>query len=220
MLVTVLMTGGPRHLFLTSAHSRRTGTAPTVGPMSESGRDTSRLPDAQPARPATSVRPVLQTVLLDVAPPLIAYYGLRAAGASEYVALLSATVLSGLRVVYGVIKSPQTRPVRRLSTADVRPEPGRRVGHHRPQADPGRQHLRQRPRRPDLPGQLLVGTPLTQVVAQRFRQPEDAAPTIDEAAHLRRIHILLSAMWGIGLLVEVAIRWWSSPTCRSTPPTA
>ena len=41
------------------------------------------------------MRPVLQTILLDVAPPLVAYYGLRALGVSEYVALLSATVLSG-----------------------------------------------------------------------------------------------------------------------------
>ena len=56
------------------------------------------------------MRPVLQTVLLDVAPPLVAYYGLRAAGASEYVALLSATVLSGLRVGYGVVKSRRLDP--------------------------------------------------------------------------------------------------------------
>ncbi len=40
-----------------------------------------------------SLRPVLQTVLLDVAPPLVAYHGLRATGASEYVALVFATVL-------------------------------------------------------------------------------------------------------------------------------
>jgi hypothetical protein len=45
-----------------------------------------------------------------VAPPLVAYYGLRAAGVSEYVALLSATVLSGVRVVYGVVKSRRLDP--------------------------------------------------------------------------------------------------------------
>ncbi len=57
-----------------------------------------------------SMRPLLQTILLDVAPPLVAYYGLRAAGASEYAALLSATVLSGVRVVYGVVKSRRLDP--------------------------------------------------------------------------------------------------------------
>jgi hypothetical protein len=45
------------------------------------------------------MQPVLQTVLLDVAPPLVAYYG-----SSECVALLFATVLSGLRVVYGALR--------------------------------------------------------------------------------------------------------------------
>jgi len=38
----------------------------------------------------------LRGFLSDVAPPLIAYYGLRALGESQYVALLSATVLAGL----------------------------------------------------------------------------------------------------------------------------
>jgi hypothetical protein len=174
--------------------------------MSESGRDTSRLPGAQPVKPATSMRPVLQTVLLDVAPPLIAYYGLRAAGASEYAALLSATVLSGLRVVYGVVKSRTLDPFAAyllltfglslavgFSTTDPKLI---LVGNTFVNGLGGLIFL----------GSCFVGTPLTQVVGQRFRKPEDAAPTIDEATRMRRTHILLSAMWGIGLLVEVAIR--------------
>src|SRR5882757_9922693 len=56
------------------------------------------------------MRPLLITLLLDIAPPLVAYYGLRAVGTSEYVALLSATVLSGLRVVHGVVKSRRLDP--------------------------------------------------------------------------------------------------------------
>ena len=47
-----------------------------------------RLPVSDPATPQRrSMRPLFQTMALDVAPPLIAYYGLRAAGASEYAAL-------------------------------------------------------------------------------------------------------------------------------------
>ena len=57
-----------------------------------------------------SMRPLFQTILLDVAPPLVAYYGLRAAGASEYAALISATVVSGIRVIYGVVKSRRLDP--------------------------------------------------------------------------------------------------------------
>jgi hypothetical protein len=52
-------------------------------------------------------------------------------------------------------------------------------------------------------GSCFVGTPLTQVVGERFRRPE----VVDEAAaaRLRRVHVQLSAMWGIGL-IEVGIR--------------
>jgi hypothetical protein len=66
--------------------------------------------DPAPAQ-RRSLRPLFQTILLDVAPPLVAYYGLRAAAVSEYVALLSATVLSGLRVVYGVVRSRRLDPL-------------------------------------------------------------------------------------------------------------
>ncbi|MDV3126309.1 hypothetical protein M1247_15410 [Mycobacterium sp. 21AC1] len=52
-----------------------------------------------------SLRPILRSVLLDVAPPLIAYYGLRATGVSEYVALLTATVLAGAKVSYDAVKA-------------------------------------------------------------------------------------------------------------------
>lgn len=77
-------------------------------------------------------------------------------------AQLSATLLSGVRVVYGVVRSRRIDP----------------FAHDGPQADSGRQHPRERHRRADLPGQL----------------------------RRRRIHVQLSAMWGIGLLIEVLIR--------------
>ncbi len=54
--------------------------------------------------------PVIWGVLKDIAPPLLAYYGLRAAGASEYVALLSATVLAGVKVLYEAIKARRLDP--------------------------------------------------------------------------------------------------------------
>ncbi|MDT5363077.1 MAG: hypothetical protein QOC69_4839 [Mycobacterium sp.] len=73
-----------------------------IEPMSESGSEAPRLPEASPTtapiKRTRSNGPVLRGILLDVAPPLIAYYGLRALGESQYVALLSATVLAGLKV--------------------------------------------------------------------------------------------------------------------------
>jgi hypothetical protein len=161
---------------------------------------------SEPAQTAQrSLRPVLQTVLLDVAPPLLAYYGLRAAGASEYAALLSATVLSGVRVVYGVVAARQLDPFAAyllltfglslavgLATTDPRLI---LIGNTLVNGIGGLIFL----------GSCVIGTPLTQVVGARFRPaPDDqiaGAP-----AGKRRIHILLSAMWGVGLLVEVVAR--------------
>ncbi len=166
-----------------------------------------RLPVSDPATPQRrSMRPLFQTMALDVAPPLIAYYGLRAAGASEYAALLSATVLSGVRVVYGVVRSRRVDPFAAyllltfglslavgLSTTDPKLI---LVGNTLVNGIGGLLFL----------GSCVVGTPLTQVVGERFRSPEDADPTPERARRLRRVHVQLSAMWGIGLLVEVAIR--------------
>lgn len=150
------------------------------------------------------MRPLFQTILLDVAPPLVAYYGLRAAGVSEYIALLSATVVSGLRVLYGIVKTRQLDPFAAyllltfglslavgLSTDDPKLI---LIGNTLVNGIGGLIFL----------GSCVVGTPLTQVVSERFGPPEDE----DDAAKARRrrVHIRLSAMWGIGLLVEVAIR--------------
>jgi len=152
------------------------------------------------------MRPLFQTILLDVAPPLVAYYGLRALGVSEYVALLSATILSGARVVYGVVKSRRLDPfaVYLLLTFGLSLAVGLAttdpklilIGNTLVNGIGGLLFL----------GSCVVGTPLTQVVGERFRPADDADPAPDEARRIRRIHVRLSAMWGVGLLVEVAIR--------------
>lgn len=136
-------------------------------------------------------------MLLDVAPPLVAYYGLRAAGASEYVALLTATVVSGLRVGYAAIKARKLDPFAlyllltfglSLAVGLVTHDPKSiLVGNTLVNGIGGLIFL----------GSCVIGTPLTQVVGDRFGKSDDGA---------RRIHVRLSAMWGVGLLVEVAIR--------------
>lgn len=163
------------------------------------------MSDAPPEQ-QRSLRPLLQTVLLDVAPPLIAYYGLRAVGASEYVALISATLLSGLRVGYGVVTAHRLDPFAAyllltfglslavgLATTDPKLI---LVGNTLVNGIGGLIFL----------GSCMIGTPMTQVVGERFRKPEDATQTAEAAGRIRRIHVRLSAMWGVGLLIEVAIR--------------
>jgi hypothetical protein len=147
---------------------------------------------------------------LDIAPPLVAYYGLRAVGTSEYVALLSATVVSGLRVVYSAIKARKLDPFALyllltfglslavgLSTTDPKLL---LAGNTLVNGIGGLIFL----------GSCFIGTPLTQVVADRLRSndEDDKDPVVDagEVQRRRRTQVQLSAMWGIGLLLEVAVR--------------
>ncbi|HTI78281.1 MAG TPA: VC0807 family protein [Mycobacterium sp.] len=155
--------------------------------------------------PQQSRRRMMRGILLDIAPPLIGYYGLRAAGASEYVALLTATVLSGLKVTYDAVKAKRLDPFAAylmltfglsLAVALATTDPKLILaGNTGVNGISGLIFL----------ASCVVGTPLTQVVAQRF-QPVDDEPEPGEEQYVRRVHVLLSAMWGIGLLIEVGVR--------------
>jgi uncharacterized membrane protein len=150
--------------------------------------------------------PVIQTVLVDVAPPLVAYYGLRAAGATEYIALITAMVVSGSSVGYGVLASRRLDPfgIYLLTTFGLSLAVGLAttdprlilVGNTLVNGIGGLVFL----------GSCVIGTPLTQIVGARFRAPHNDTPTVDASDRARRMHVLLSAMWGVGLLAEVAIR--------------
>jgi uncharacterized membrane protein len=155
--------------------------------------------------PPPSRSAILRIVLLDVAPPLVGYYGLRAAGASEYVALLTATVLSGLKVTYDAVKARRLDPFAcyllltfglSLAVALATTDPKLILaGNTLVNGAGGLLFL----------GSCVVGTPLTQVVAARVT-PDDDEPEPGAEEYRRRAHILLSAMWGFGLLIEVAVR--------------
>lgn len=150
------------------------------------------------------MRPIIRGILLDLAPPLIAYYGLRAAGASEYVALLTATVLAGGKVAYDAINARRLDPFAGylmlnfglslavgLSTSDPRML---LAGNTLVGGTGGVVFL----------GSCVVGTPLTQVVAERVQSgPQDTSPPA--VAYRRRVHVLLSAMWGVGLIIGTAL---------------
>ncbi|MDX1877877.1 VC0807 family protein [Mycolicibacterium sp. 141076] len=151
------------------------------------------------------MRPIIRGILLDIAPPLIAYYGLRAAGASEYVALLTATVLAGSKVAYDAIRTRRLDPFAGylmlnfglslavgLSTSDARLL---LAGTTMVGGIGGLVFL----------GSCVLGTPLTQVVSERVQTGEqDTSAAAD--AYRRRVHILLSAMWGAGLIVGTGVQ--------------
>ena len=144
-------------------------------------------------------RAIIRTVV-EVAAPLIAYYGLRAAGNSEYVALLAATVVAGLPVAYGLATTRRVYPYAgylmlmfgmTLTVALVTTDP---------------QLI--------LAGQTLVGAaaamvflfscvigePMTRFVAERFMPADDPMSVTVQALHTR-----LSMVVGVGMLAQVAI---------------
>ncbi len=147
----------------------------------------------------------MRGILLDVAPPLIAYYGLRAAGVSEYAALLTGTVIAGIKVSYDAIRARRLDPFAGylmlsfglslavgLATSDARML---MAGNTLVGGVGAAVFL----------GSCFIGTPLTQIVAERVRPASDETPEPGEAAFRRRVHVSLSAMWGIGLLIGMLI---------------
>ncbi|NIH96433.1 VC0807 family protein [Mycolicibacterium fluoranthenivorans] len=153
-----------------------------------------------PARPQ-SLRPVLRGMLLDFGPPLGAYYGLRAAGVSEYIALLSATVLAGIKVAYDAIKARRLDPFAGylmlnfglslavgLATSNARML---MVGDTLVGGIGALIFL----------GSCIIGKPLTQVVAERVQPPDERSSEPGARAYRHRVHVLLSAIWGVGLLL-------------------
>jgi hypothetical protein len=191
-----------------------------IDPMSETGRGAPRLPEttpvvspttsaettatAPPTKKARSNGPVLRGILLDVAPPLIAYYGLRALGASEYVALLSATVLAGVKVSYDAIRARRLDPFAGylmlnfgLSLAVGLATSNARMLMAGDTLVGGIGAL-------IFLGSRVIGKPLTQVVSERMHHDDDEREPGEEA-FVHRVHVQLSAMWGIALLVGMLI---------------
>lgn len=163
--------------------------------------------DPVAARPAR----LLRTMLVEVGLPVLAYYGLHAAGFSDYRALLAATLVAGLRVAFVAVRNRRldgfaaflmvvfavglglsfvTGDARFLLAKDS-------IG----TAVAGLIFL----------GTCVVGRPMTFYAAQRF-----AATTADKRAWwntrwqttpaFRRGFRLMSVVWGVGLLVEAAVR--------------
>jgi hypothetical protein len=165
--------------------------------------------DARPA--GSSIFGLIRMMLLDVGLPLLAYYGLHAVGVSDYRALLAGSVVAGLRVAFVALRN------RRLDgfaaflmslfavglalsfvTGDARFMLAKdSVG----TAVAGLIFL----------GTCVVGRPMMFYAAQRF-----SATTSEKRAWwntkwqtspgFRRGFRVMSVVWGVGLLVEAAVR--------------
>ncbi|WP_071288768.1 VC0807 family protein [Mycolicibacterium llatzerense] len=156
-------------------------------------------PDAE--RSAAKRRAIIRTVL-EVGTPLVAFYGLRATGQSEYFALLAATIVAGIPVGYGLVKARQLDPYSgylmlmfglTLAVALMTTDPRLVLAG---------QTLVGGAAAAVFLASCLVGKPMTQFVAARFMP---AATEHTPTAALHALHIRLSAVVGVGLVIQVAI---------------
>ncbi|OKH80047.1 hypothetical protein EB75_21560 [Mycobacterium sp. ST-F2] len=156
-------------------------------------------PDAAGA--AAKRRAIVRTVL-EVGTPLVAFYGLRATGHSEYFALLAATIVAGIPVAYGLVKARQLDPYSgylmlmfglTLAVALVTTDP---------QLVLAGQTLVGAVAAGVFLASCVIGKPMTQFVAARF-MPAETASTATAALHA--LHVRLSAVVGVGLVIQVAV---------------
>jgi hypothetical protein len=154
-------------------------------------------------RSAAKRRAIVRTVL-EVGAPLIVFYGLRAAGYSEYCALLTATIVAGIPVVYSLAKARRLDPYAgylmlmfglTLAVALVTTNP---------QLILAGQTLVGGAAAAIFLASCTVGKPMTQFIAARF-MPDTATSGNRMPAALHSLHIRLTVIVGVGLLIQVAI---------------
>jgi hypothetical protein len=144
----------------------------------------------------------------DVGLSLVAYYGLRAMGASPYVALLGGTVTAGLRILYVWLRT------RRFDgfAAFMLVEFGVGLGFALLTGD-ARFLVAKESFSTALAGLIFLATcsygrPMIWHAAVRFQpaQREGLDGLWRTSPEFRRLFRMLTAVWGVGMLVEAAAR--------------
>jgi hypothetical protein len=152
---------------------------------------------------------MVRGLLIDVGLPIITYYVLRAAGVSEWVALLAATGVAAARIVWGIVTRRELNQFASvmLLVYGLGLALALLTGDERILL---------------LKGSLITGAigavflitgiigerPLTLAASQSF-QPGRAAEIAEEFRTepvARRAHRLISGVWGVGLLAEAILR--------------
>jgi hypothetical protein len=151
---------------------------------------------------------MLRGLAWDVGLPLAAYYGLHALGASDWTALLAATAMAGLRIVWVAV------PDRRLNAFATMMLVVFGIGLILSFVSGDARFLLLKDSITTAVVGLtflvtsLRGTPLTLAAAQGFR-PADRERIAEQYRTdpvARRAYQVSSRVWGIGLLTEAAVR--------------
>lgn len=157
---------------------------------------------------APSVRLMARGLAWDVGLPVIGYYALHLAGVSDLLALLVATALAAIRILWVAVRDRELNPfatvmlvvfgiglVLALVSGDAR---FLLLKNSVVTGALGLVFL----------GTTLFGTPLTLAASQSFQPARklEIRQAYDTDPRVRRGHRLCSAVWGVGLLLEALIR--------------
>jgi intracellular septation protein A len=166
------------------------------------GRETEQEERGHPARP------MLTALLYDVGAPLIAYYALHLLGASDWVALLVATLAAGLRLVWVAVRSREITWFAAVMLAVF----GIGLALAFVGGDP-RFLLVKDSFGTALVGivflaSLAVGKPLTLSAFQTWqpKQAQEMEQYYRTLPPIRRMFRRSAVVWGVGLLLEATIR--------------
>ena len=158
--------------------------------------------------PALGLRPMLRGLALDVALPLVVYYGLYLLGAGDWTALLAAGGVAGARIVWAAVRERSLNPFATVMLIVL----GLGMGLALVSGDP-RFLLLKNSVVTGAVGLVFLATtrwgrPLTLSATQSFMRGRSAG--VLEAyrtdPHVRRSFQLDSTVWGTGLLVEAFAR--------------
>lgn len=155
------------------------------------------------------MRVMVSGIFWDVGLAVVVYYGIRALGVSDYLALLAGSIVSAARVVWVGVRSRKLDPFAgflllifgvglalTFATGDARFV---LVKDSATSALAGLTFL----------GSCLARHPLTYYAAQRFAGPAGAAELrakTETSPTMRRRWYMLSLVWGAGLLTEAFLR--------------
>jgi hypothetical protein len=160
--------------------------------------------DRAKAGRSAAKRHAIGRTVIEVATPLIAFYGLRAAGYSEYLALLAATIVAGIPVVYGIVKARRLDPYAGYLTLMFGLTLAVALVTTNPQLILAGQTLVGGTAAVIFLASCALGKPMTQFIAARF-MPDAATPGYRMSSGLHSLHIQLTVIVGVGSLIQVAI---------------
>lgn len=181
-------------------------------PGTESGTEMGSRTDTG-SEPGAGVRgPDVATMMRGLGPdigvPLVAYYGLHLLGANDWLALLAATSAAGLVLVWAALRERRLNPFAMLMLVVF----GIGLVLALVSGDPRFLLLKDSITTSIVGSAFLVasawGRPLTLAATQRWNPARAAEITAEyrRNPHVQRGHRVSSVVWGLGLLVEAAVR--------------